>query len=178
MVGLVKALLKRMLGKKVVHLDELVTLMTEVEGVVNSRPLTHIPDNTEDPCPLTPNHFVKNTGLTVLPEADVIDDKSLRAAHRKLQRLREALRSRFRKEYLGQLRHHHHNRGGATLKPGDTVLVHQENAKRQDWPLGVIVEVILGIDGVARTFRVKTTGGIIMRPAQRLFLVEATTIEE
>jgi len=53
--------------------------------------------------PLTPNMLVRNSGLSFFPEMDIRDAVAARAAHRRVQRLREALRSRFRKEYLGQL---------------------------------------------------------------------------
>jgi len=57
-------------------------------------------------------------------------------------------------------------------KPGDVVLVEQENEKRQGWPLGVILEAIPGRDGVTRSYKLKTRAGTVTRPAQRLFPME------
>lgn len=172
MIGNVKMPLKRVLGKRVVHFMELGTLIAEVEKVINNRPLTHISDNSNDPLPVTPKHFLRPTGHSLLPEADVIAGSSHRAAFRKLQRLREMLQARFRMEYLGQLVYWH-NRKTTPLKIGDVVLVEHDNIKRQDWAIAVVIEELPGTEGVTRTFRLRYKGGELLRSAQRLYLLEA-----
>ncbi len=172
LIGLAKQLLRRILGKRVVHRWELETLLVEVEECLNNRPLTYTSENVEDPVALTPNHFIRWSGAVYLPEADLHDATSARAALKKMQHLREALRSRFRKEYLGLLRGSYQAKAPTQLKVGDVVLVERENSKRQEWPIGVITEAIPGRDGVSRLFRLKTTKGVILRPAQRLFVME------
>jgi len=173
LIGLVKMLLKRILGKRSVHRKELEVLLLDVEEALNNRPLTYLAENPDDPMPLTPNMLVRNSGLSFFPELDIRDAVGARAAHRRVQRLREALYTRFRKEYLGQLCYSRKMKTPqVAAKPGDVVLVEQENEKRQGWPLGVIVEAIPGRDGVTRTYKVKTRAGIVTRPAQRLFLME------
>jgi hypothetical protein len=172
LVGMTKQLLRRVLGKRVVHMGELETLVCEVEDALNNRPLTYSTENPDDLIPLTPNVFVRYGGPPYLPEADMKEASGVRSAHRKLQHLREALRSRFRKEYLGFLRGHTSMKSSNPLKVGDVVLVEQENSKRMDWPLGLILEATPGRDGIKRLFRVKTRGGEFLRPAQRLYLME------
>ncbi len=172
LIGMAKQLLRRILGKRVVHMEELETLMVEVEEALNSRPLTYTTEDPDDPIPLTPNHFIRSSGALFLPEVDVRDAASLRGAFQKLQHLREALRSRFRKEYLGFLRGHTSSRPSPSLQVGDVVLIENELKKRQEWQLGVILEAIPGKDGVCRVFKLKTRAGEMLRPAQRLFLME------
>ncbi len=172
LIGMAKQLLRRILGKRVVFLEELETLVIEVEEALNSRPLTYTTDDPDDPIPLTPNHFIRCPGALFLPEADVRDAASMRSAVKKLQHLREALRSRFRKEYLGFLRGHTSSRATPSLQVGDVVLIENELKKRQEWQLGVILEAIPGKDGVCRVFKLKTRAGEMLRPAQRLFLME------
>ena len=156
-----------------VHRWELETLLVEVEDCLNSRPLTYTSENPEDPLPLTPNHFIRFSGSHSLPEADLYDANATRAALRKLQHLREALRSRFRKKYLGFLRGEENIRTPSQqLNVGDVVLIENENAKRVDWSLGVIKEILPSRDGQHRRFLLKTRSGDIQRPAQRLFLME------
>lgn len=175
LIGLAKQLLRRVLGKRVVNQGELEMLMLEVEEALNNRPLTHTSEDPGDPMALTPNHFLRWSGRIYLPEADLLDAATTRKAHKKLQHLREALRSRFRKEYLGLLRGHYSSKSSSELKNGDVVLLEHDNVKRLDWPMGVIVESIQGRDGVNRLFRVKTKTGELLRPAQRLFLMEQET---
>ena len=128
MVGIIKSLLRRVLGNKAIHAFELKTLIDEVTNAVNSRPLTHISEDPWDPLPLTPNHFKKwNVGPVTLPEADVMDASHLKAAVRKLQNLREVLKNGFRLQYLGSLLHHRRPPGLNILKPGKVVLVHHDN---------------------------------------------------
>jgi hypothetical protein len=172
LIGLAKQLLRRILGKRVVHRGELEVLLVEVEECLNNRPLTYTSESVGDPIPLTPNHFIRWSGAVFVPEADLHDAAAARVAINKMQHLREALRSRFLKEYLGLLRGNNLTRSTAQLQVGDVVLVERENTKRQDWPLGVIVEAMPGRDGVSRLFRLKTNNGVILRPAQRLFLME------
>lgn len=57
---------------------------------------------TDDPVPLTPNMFVRDTGLAYFPELDIRDANSARATHRRICELRMKLRSQFKREYLGQ----------------------------------------------------------------------------
>ena len=42
LVSMVKRCLRKCMGKKPCLLDQLITLMTEIEAVLNSRPLTHV----------------------------------------------------------------------------------------------------------------------------------------
>ena len=173
MIGIVKSLLRRVLGNKAIHPHELKTLVEEVTDAVNSRPLTYISEDPQDPLPLTPNHFIKwKVGPIALPEADALDATHLRAAYRKLQNLREVLRNGFRLHYLGSLLHNRRPPGLNVLKPGEVVLVHHDNWKRELWPLGVIVSPISGPNDVPRAYVVRMKGGDVTRPAQRLYPLE------
>ena len=42
LVGMVKRCLRKALGRKHFTLDQLATLLTEIEAVLNSRPLTYV----------------------------------------------------------------------------------------------------------------------------------------
>ena len=58
LVGLIKAPLKKVLGSALLSWDELVTILTEVQRIVNDRPLTYVGDGDDIP-PLTPNSLLE-----------------------------------------------------------------------------------------------------------------------
>ena len=50
--------------------EELVTVLTECEGMLNNLPLTYITNDSEDLDPLTPAHFLNNKCTKLLSEDD------------------------------------------------------------------------------------------------------------
>ncbi|XP_043188889.1 uncharacterized protein LOC122363540 [Amphibalanus amphitrite] len=58
LVSSVKRALRVVLGNQCVSEEVLCTVLTEIEFVLNSRPLTYVSTDIGDPEPLTPNHFV------------------------------------------------------------------------------------------------------------------------
>ncbi|XP_054715419.1 uncharacterized protein LOC129224899 [Uloborus diversus] len=58
MVGMLKDLLRRMLGKSSVNYEELSTILCDCEAVINSRPLTYILSSPDQLMPLPPAMFL------------------------------------------------------------------------------------------------------------------------
>ena len=58
MVRSVKEVLSGLMRERTVTDPQLLTLFTEVENIVNSRPLTHISDDIDDLSALTLNHIL------------------------------------------------------------------------------------------------------------------------
>ena len=57
---------------------------------------------------------------------------------------------------------------------GEIVLIGSENTKRSDWPVGRVIEVCAGKDGINRVAKIKTKHGVLVRPLQRLFPLEVS----
>ena len=55
----------------------------------------------------------------------------------------------------------------------DLVLVTNENTPRNLWPLGRVIEVFPGKDGFVRSVRVKTMTSSLIRPVDKLCLLES-----
>ncbi|UYV84463.1 hypothetical protein LAZ67_X002286 [Cordylochernes scorpioides] len=146
-VGLTKKLLRRLLGKRVVNYEEMVTILENCERVINARPLTYIAEDNDDLVPLTPEMFLRE------PRAEgEIDLNEFRCnfgkSYEKCKRLLKEFRKRFRSEYLGLLVHHDNRKKQRQLKVGDIVLVEVENRKQINWPMGKITKVFPGTDNV------------------------------
>ncbi|UYV82468.1 hypothetical protein LAZ67_21002318 [Cordylochernes scorpioides] len=170
-VGLTKTLLRRLLGKRVVNYEEMVTILENCERVINARPLTYIAEDNDDLVPLTPEMFLREPrteGEIGLNEFRCNFGKS----YEKRKRLLKEFRKRFRSEYLGLLVHQDNRKKQRQLKVRDIVLVEVENRKQINWPMGKITKVFPGTDNVRRLVEVKTKSGFMKRAVQRLFPLE------
>jgi len=143
----VRAVLSSLLRQRGHLLDDELfrTLMTEVEAVVNGRPLTV--DNLSDPlspCPLTPSQLLTMKSKVVLPPAGVFEKPDLycRQRWKRVQHIADEFWNRWKKEYLASLQFRHKNVVVTrNFKVGDIVLVKDENSVRNSWPMAKIVSV-------------------------------------
>ncbi|XP_058816586.1 uncharacterized protein LOC131679853 [Topomyia yanbarensis] len=85
---------RRVIGDSVVSPEDMNTLLVQVEGCLNSRPLISTSDDPNDLEPLTPAHFLVGSSLQSLPE------QHLQAV---MQRMLQDFRRRWQREYLCQL---------------------------------------------------------------------------
>ena len=62
-----KRYLRKVIRKAKLDYDELLTVVTEVEMIINSRPLSYVtPDDLEEP--LTPSHFLTGKRAMSIPD--------------------------------------------------------------------------------------------------------------
>jgi len=157
---------------------EMATLLSDIESTLNQRPLTYLGSDPANPLPITPAHLALGRALESLPPSR--EDSSVKMT-RRYNYLKTTLNhfwKRWSSEYLPTLiarkRWHQETR---VPKEGDVCLITEENVSRPKWQLGRIVETYRGQDGLVRTFKLKTAKGVIMRPIQRLHLLEPDDIE-
>uniref|UniRef100_A0A8D8ZD83 DUF5641 domain-containing protein n=1 Tax=Cacopsylla melanoneura TaxID=428564 RepID=A0A8D8ZD83_9HEMI len=172
MVGILKSLLRRVLGRSSVNYEELLTLISECEAIVNERPLTYLPDGDHELAVITPAMFLHELDEVRFPEYNFIGPTDFSGRLKYRNELKKQLRERFRSEYLGQLKLCSRKRKEHNLKQGDIVLIGDDNVKRQQWPIGRVTELVKGNDESVRMVRVKTASGVLSRPVQRLYLLE------
>ena len=138
MVGTVKRCLRKVLGNAKLTYDELLTTLIEVEGTINSRPLTYEYDKVGVEA-LTPSHLIFGGRLQSIPDGKLKigdeddDDKQHHLSrYRFLARTRTHFWNRWKREYLADLREYHKGneiRKGNEVKLGDVVLVYDEKRK-------------------------------------------------
>jgi len=164
MIRTIKSALYKVVGRKQMCYFELITIISDIVNVVNSRPLTYR-GNDDDLEFITPNSFLKtDTGRSLVfggvsgTEIAVPNRKQLVAALEK----REALLDRFKElwydDYLLSLRETNrdlfqdewHDR----IKVDDVVLISAPNKPRPSWQMGRVAETLRGKDGKVRCVRV------------------------
>ncbi|XP_029346336.1 uncharacterized protein LOC115034258 [Acyrthosiphon pisum] len=63
--------MKHIIGTQILTFEEMLTLVTRIERILNSRPLTPVSSDPNDLVPLTPGHFLIGQPLHALPELNV-----------------------------------------------------------------------------------------------------------
>ena len=63
-----KRCLTKIIGRALLSYDELATIITEMESVINSRPITYVLDDSDGvSCPLTPSQLIDGRNLSSVP---------------------------------------------------------------------------------------------------------------
>ncbi|UYV62512.1 SPNS3 [Cordylochernes scorpioides] len=125
------------------------------EAVMNGRPMTYVSDDPNDLVTISPSMFLQEQTDV---ECQNMGSNPTTQKLRYLSKLRDELKSRFRKEYLSLLVQRNRRIYNPKLQAGDVVLVGMDNKKRNFWPLAVIEEILFGRDGVNRLVKGPTPG--------------------
>ncbi|XP_060574452.1 uncharacterized protein LOC132732105 [Ruditapes philippinarum] len=174
-----KTAIKKVLGNAYVTYDTLKTIVTEVESVMNDRPLTNVTSESTDPEPFTPVHLLYGRLTTVPYYENISEPKPVSRDGITKQASIQAqiishVRDRWCHEYMTSLRQYHKTTGNnsQTIKVGDVVIIHDETLKTQ-WKLGTFKQLITSKDGVTRAAMVRTSNGhTTSRPIVKLFPLE------
>ena len=170
-----------MIGNTSLNAVELQTILTEIEATLNSRSLTYPYTDINDGPPLTPSHFLCGHKLLTLPDteedSDHIPQESAKELTRRAkyhQKIMQAFWKQWQREYLTGLREQHSsqknkNISGEPVARGKVVLIHDETPRNQ-WKLGVIIQLHQGKDGLVRSVTLRTAkGNLISRPIEKLY---------
>lgn len=147
--------------------------------IINGRPITKVSSDPKDLEALTPNHLLLlKTNTTLPPGLFSKEDIYARRRWRQVQYLADIFWNRWIREYLPLLQ-----KRQKWLQPkrnfqvGDVVLIVDQNAPRNSWRMGRIVDVFPDKVGLVRSVKVKTMTAILERPVTKLCLLLEADIE-
>ena len=150
---------------------ELETLLTEVESVLNSRPIVAVKaGDLEEGNILTPGHFLVGRPLQAAPSRTPPSSKlSLLRRWNLTERHQTDLWKNWLSAYLSSCSARSKwLRPGHTLQVGDIVLVKDESLRSRSWPLALVTKLHPGDDNVTRVATLYCRGKEYKRPVTRL----------
>ncbi|XP_062537982.1 uncharacterized protein LOC134206294 [Armigeres subalbatus] len=167
--------LLKVVGNVNLAYEDLLTLLAQVEMCLNSRPLTPIPEDPTDLDVLTPGHFLVGSNLQAVPESNWKETADNRLDHwDRTQKHLQQIWSRWYPEYLQQLQSRA-TKGcnpPVTIEVGAIVIIKEDNVPPANWPLGKIVKLHPGKDGIVRVVTLKTANANeVVRAVARIALL-------
>lgn len=169
--GAVKSLkyhLKRVIGEQKLTFEEFTTILTQLEGCLNSRPLCPLTEDPDDLDFLTPSHFLSSGPSLTLYDTE----RDLRTRWHLTQKIFNDIWSRWRSEYLTQLSTRSKWRQPkSNIKLNDVVIIKDDNLPAGKWALGRVIELHPGADGYTRVVTLKTKNGFLKRPIVKLSIL-------
>ena len=194
-IGTVKRCLRKVLHNKRTTLDELQTLLVEIETKVNNRPLTYVNEDVNEPEALTPSHLLTGDRIRPVPAAPFNDLEAdpdfqhspgtptvdtLNNSFKRHAKLLMHWNKIWREDYLTSLREYYYGADKPTtsnpLKPGDVVLVECENP-RAGWPLGRVISIHPDENGTLRLVKIKSKGVTSLRTVEKLIPFEISRVD-
>ena len=172
-----KSLFKRVAGNASLTFEELATLFTQIEAILNSRPISPLSSDPTDLNPLTPGHFLIGRPLLSTPSLPV--DLTRPNRYQKIEQVRQQFWKRWRLEYMAELQNRTKwRKQQSPIKVGDLVIIKEENVMPLHWTMGRVAHVIPGPDGVCRVADIYTTKGTIRRAVNKLCLLRTSESQE
>ncbi|XP_026744319.1 uncharacterized protein LOC113505711 [Trichoplusia ni] len=168
--------LKRIIGESTLTYEEMSTLLAQIEACLNSRPISQISQNPNDPIPLTPGHFLIGEPLVLVPDRNY-ERSNIGTLKRwqYLQRLTQDFWRRWSQEYLTTMVHRYKwSQREPEPKIGDIVIVKEDNLPPGKWLLGKILMKHPGTDGITRVVTLKCKDSVIKRPTCKLCILPVT----
>lgn len=169
----VKRVFEITLKEKAPQLEIFIGHVIEAENIVNSRPLTDIPIESEEADPLTPNHFLigsPSQSPTPLTEGKVVKLDRMWATKLEMGR---SFWKRWIQEYLPTLtRRTKHCERTQNIAVGDVVVICDPAMAKGAWLKGRVTAVVAGPDLHVRSAFVKTVNGELHRPVSKLAILD------
>jgi len=158
--------IKRVVGDALLSYVEFSTVLAQIEGLLNSRPLCPLSDDPDDLSSLTLGHFLTGGPINSFPEPSLVHLRECRLSRwQKTRQMIEHFWRRWSREYLQRMLDiAKWNREASNISVGTLVLMSDERFPPFKWPLARVSAVHQGTDGLVRVVSVKTVDGTFKRP--------------
>ena len=148
------------------------TLLYEIAGLLNSRPLTCAGIDPDDLRPLTPNDFLNRPSAFTPPVLDV-GESSPQDRYRQLKRATALFWSHWRGSYLQSIAvHPKWNIIRRNLEVGDVVMEKDGGFGKGRWSVGRVIKVYPGADNLVRDVDIELENGTFNRGIHQLCLLQ------
>ena len=172
----IKTPLRKVAGGARLKEKELTTLLTRIEGVINSRPLTMIRGNDAHRV-ITPAELLCGRPLQQVAAATMDFAPTKRIQH--LEEVQRQFWKQWQSCYLPTLQQRPKwSTTSPNIKEGDIVLLLKENSKRHTWPLAKVIETTSGRDGLVRSVKLLSDEKEVIRPVQLIVPLEVQNDED
>ncbi|XP_026219876.1 uncharacterized protein LOC113164689 [Anabas testudineus] len=165
-----KQALQVTIGTQSVTEEVLQTVLVEIEGILNSKPLGYTSSDVADPDPITPNILLMgrldaSLPQVVYPESEILSRRRWRHS----QLLADQFWRSFIRFYLPGLQTRQKwCSESANLQAGDVVMIIDPQLPRASWPIGQIIQTFPASDGRVRTVEGKVGDRSYTRPVSRI----------
>lgn len=160
----------RRVGNVNLTYEEFSTLLTQIEALLNSRPMYPMSSDPNDLLPLTPAHFLIGRPLVAPAYDDLTTASTSRLVrYERIEQMKQNFWKRWSQEYVSELQTRSKWQSNAsTIAPNTLVLIKEDNLPPLKWRLGRVLSTSPGRDGLARVADIKTANGVIRRAYPRL----------
>ncbi|GFV04949.1 integrase catalytic domain-containing protein [Trichonephila clavipes] len=145
----------RVVGNIRLTYEEFLTVIIQIEGMLNSRPLVPLSSDLDDLNVLTPSHFLKGRSITSIVEPDLTNLNENRLDNwQKITKIIQLIWKRWSVNYLNSLQQRnkwHLEKKNAKI--GDMVIIKEDNLPSCQWSLGRINNIYPGKDSKVRVLK-------------------------
>ena len=154
--------------------EELLTLLKEIEHILNCRPLTRVSTDPDDFQTLSPMTLLNGCIDPELPSDVFVNSDGLRKSYRATQLQADLFWQRWRSEYLTMLQKRHKwMLPQKNVRPNSLVLIKDDKVPRCSWPKAVVKSIILDRDQLCRRAVLRTSDGKeLTRDIRKLCVLE------
>ena len=171
---IVRKILRSVVGEATLDEFDLLTLLTEIEHILNNRPITDLPSSPNEFAALTPGMILISSVDDSFPPGVFVRADGYKRSWKRSQFLVDEFWRRWLKEYLPLLQPRSKWFGTfENLKCGDLVLMKNDQCSRGCWPKAVVVDVLPDTGNLVRRVMVRTSDGkTFLRDIRKLCLLE------